>query len=100
MKLAVLRAIHTKKDVNKLRMKLSDYQSMTDRARTCLDRIECDKCIRFYAQNAFCDEQLCDVVDALNRSLYYDGNHISAYGAVKLQKLYLKLFNDMANSYT
>ncbi len=97
--LAVARAKKMGRNLDELRLKYDDYQSSTNRSRTCLDRIACVRCIRFYAHKAFCadDAQFCDVVDAKQRSLFDDKTHLSTFGIVRMQKSYLKLFDELAS---
>ncbi len=96
----VARSRSMNRNLNDLRLKYVDYLSMTNLSRTCLDRIRCSKCVRFYPQKAFCiDEQYCDVIDEQGRNLYVDGNHLSEFGMARLAPLYRQLFGELAKEY-
>lgn len=82
-----------------LRLRYSEYLSITNYSRTCLDRIKCTKCIRFHIEKALCNEQFCDVVDSKNRTLYGDSHHLEVNGLVHLQHIYVQLFDELARNH-
>jgi hypothetical protein len=87
------------RNLNEMRMKFNDYLSISNISRTCLNRIVCVKCIRFHTENAICNEQFCEIVNANNESLYLDNNHLNALGLSRMKTEYRKLFAQLANTY-
>jgi peptidoglycan/LPS O-acetylase OafA/YrhL len=71
--------------IESLSVKRTDFERLNEIPINAFNRHEED--INIYnITDLFCDEVVC-LIGEKNRSFYYDDNHLSAYGALKLEKV-------------
>jgi hypothetical protein len=76
--------------IETMSVKRSDFQKLNEISINVFSSHE-DEINVYNITDLFCDEFVCPIGDP-TRSFYYDNNHLSAYGALKLEGIIDTIF--------